>query len=79
MPSSPCIACNNEGVLVSLEFINGREVDVTELCGACDEDGVNLADRDERLEAREQEYVDRRSEQGRERTLIAFGAGWCES
>ena len=74
-----CPHCNGEGVLASYEWRNGREVDVTEPCGACDEDGVNLADRDERLEAREQEYVDRRSEEGRERTLIAFGAGWCES
>jgi len=71
-----CSTCKGEGVLVSYECINGREVDVSEPCGACDEGEESFRDREERLRDALDEHCDRLFEEGRERTAIAFGAGW---
>ena len=74
-----CPHCNGEGVLVSYECHNGREVDVTTPCEACDDGEESFRDREERLRDALDEHCDQLFEEGRERTLIAFGAGWCES
>jgi hypothetical protein len=71
-----CKTCHDEGVLVSYECINGREVDVSEPCPDCDEGGENFQDREERQRAALDEHFDRVFEERREQTLMLFGAGW---
>ena len=43
-----CAHCNGERVLISYECVNGREVDVTSPCEACDEGSDDHDDHDDR-------------------------------
>ena len=47
-PVAVCANCNGERVLTSCEFVNGREVDVTSPCEACDEGSDDHDDHDDR-------------------------------
>ena len=46
-PVAVCANCNGERVLTSCEFVNGREVDVTSPCEACDEGSDDHDDRED--------------------------------
>lgn len=74
-----CKTCGGDEVLVSTDFVNGREVDVSEPCpDCCDEDGCNDTEVEARTIDRDQrDFDDMRADQ-HERYLRAFGPSFFE-